>query len=406
MKFEYQARTPRGEVQSGTVESSSREAAVDILQRHKLIVTKLYSTEEEGGITFKIDIPFLTKKVNLRDISVFSRQLAILFTSEVPLVESLRTLADQTENSGFKEKIFKISDDVDSGTSFSKSIAKYPEIFSTFYVSMVRAGEVSGKLSESLLYLSDHYEREYDLMGKIKGAMYYPAFVLSALVVVMLIMLIFVIPSLTSILKESGQNLPIITRGIIGFVDFLRTKGWIIAVLLVVAVVFLLRWKKTPKGKKIWDKYLLKFPIYGDILKKICLNRFAENLSTLIKGGLPISKAMEVSADVVGNETYKDTILEAESGIRRGEFMSAIFKMKREIIPPLVTQMILIGEKTGRLPGVLENLSKFYQKEVARTTENLVSLIEPLLMLILGFGVGFVVVGVLMPIYQMAGSIF
>lgn len=407
MKFDYQARTSKGEVQSGTVEASSREAAVDILQRHKLIVTNLYSVDEgKGGLASKIELPDFFNKINLRDVSVFSRQLAILFTSEVPLVESLRTLAEQTENPVFKERIFKISDDVDSGTSFSKSIAKYPEIFSTFYVSLVRAGEVSGKLSESLLHLADHYEREYDLMGKIKGAMYYPAFVLVALVITMMIMLIFVIPSLTSILKESGQNLPVITRGIIAMVDFLRSKGWIILILLAAGVSFLLHWRTTPKGKKLWDEYILKAPIFGKILKEICLNRFSENLSTLIKGGLPISKAMEVTADVVGNEIYKDAILEAEAGIRRGEFMSAIFKTKREIIPPLVTQMVLIGEKTGRLPSVLENMAVFYQKEVSRTTENLVSLIEPLLMIVLGFGVGFVVVGVLMPIYQMAGSIF
>jgi len=406
MRFDYQARTPRGEIQSGTVEASSREAAVDILQRHKLIVTNLYSVGEGSGFASKINLPAFFNKISLRDVSVFSRQLAVLFTSEVPLVESLRTLSDQTENTGFKEKIIKISDDVDSGTSFSKSIAKYPEVFSTFYVSMVRAGEVSGKLSESLLYLSEHYEREYDLNSKVKGAMYYPAFVLVALLATMTIMLVFVIPSLTSILKESGQKLPIITQGIIAMVDFIRTKGWIIVILFAAGIVFILRWKATPKGKKIWDKYILKAPIFGKILREICLNRFAENLSTLINGGLPISKAMEVSADVVGNETYKEVILEAEAGIRRGEFMSAIFKMRKDIIPPLVTQMILIGEKTGRLPGVLENLAKFYQKEVARMTENLVSLVEPLLILILGFGVGFIVVGVLMPIYQMAGSIF
>lgn len=406
MRFDYQARTSKGEVQSGTVEASSREAAVDILQKHKLIVTNLYSVGESSGFAGKIEIPAFFNRINLRDVSVFSRQLAILFTSEVPLVESLRTLSDQTENTGFKEKIIKISDDVDSGTSFSKSIAKYPEIFSTFYVSMIRAGEVSGKLSESLLYLSEHYEREYDLMSKVKGAMYYPAFVLSALLITMTIMLVFVIPALTSILKESGQKLPIVTQAIISMVDFIRTKGWILLILIGVGVGFILRWKNTPNGKKGWDKYILKAPIFGKIFKEICLSRFSENLSTLIKGGLPISKAMEVSADVVGNEMYKEVILEAEAGIRRGEFMSAIFKTKREIIPPLVTQMILIGEKTGRLPSVLENLSKFYQKEVARMTENLVSLVEPLLILILGFGVGFIVVGVLMPIYQMAGSIF
>lgn len=405
MKFEYVARTSRGEVQSGTVETSSYEAAVEILQRHKLIVTSLRSVEEGKGLIERIEIPLFFKKVNLRDVSIFSRQLSILFASEVPLVEALRTMGNQTDKDVFKEKIFKIADDVDSGTAFSKAIAKYSEVFSAFYISLIRAGEISGKLSESLEYLADHFEREYNIMGKIKGAMYYPAFIFFALILVMIIMLVFVIPAVTSVLEESGRDLPLITRGIMALVNFLRTKGLILLAIFIIGLVYFFRWKSKPKGKKIWDKCILKAPIFGDIFTKICLSRFSSNLSTLIKGGLPISRAMEVTADVVGNETYKDIILEAEEGIRRGEFISATFKMKKEM-PPLVSQMILIGEKTGKLPAVLENLSVFYQKEVERMTENLVSLIEPLLILILGIGVGLIVVGVIMPIYQLAGAVF
>ncbi len=405
MKFEYQARTPKGEIQSGTVETSSYEAAVDILQRHKLIVTNLRSVEESRGFIGKVEIPLFIKRVSLRDVSVFSRQLATLFSSEVPLVESLRTMGNQVDNPRFKEKILKISDDVDSGTAFSKALSKYPEIFSTLYISMIRAGEVSGKLSETLEYLANHYEREYDLMGKIKGAMYYPAFIFVSLIVVMILMLVFVIPSLTKVLEESGQNLPMSTRVIVSVTNFLRLRGWILLILLSIGFVFFLRWKKGKKGKKIWDRYMLMIPVFGKIFREISLSRFSGNLSTLIRGGLPISRAMEVTADVVGNETYKDIILEAEEGIRRGEFMSATFKMRKEV-PPLVTQMILVGEKTGKLSFVLENLAKFYQKEVDRMTENLVSLVEPLMIIVLGLAVGFVVVGIIMPIYQLAGSVF
>jgi len=405
MKFEYVARTSKGEVQSGTVETSSHEAAVEILQRHKLIVTSLRSVEEIRGLIGKIELPFFFKKINLRDVSIFSRQLSILFASEVPLVEALRTMGNQTDKAVFKEKIFKIADDVDSGTAFSKTLTKYPEVFSAFYISLIRAGEVSGKLSESLEYLASHFEKEYNIMGKIKGAMYYPAFIFFALILVMIIMLVFVIPAITSVLEESGGDLPVITKGIIALVNFLRTKGWILFALFAIGLVYFFHWKSKPKGKKVWDKYILKAPIFGKIISKLALSRFSSNLSTLIKGGLPISKAMEITADVVGNETYKDIILEAEEGIRRGEFISATFKMKNEI-PPLVSQMILIGEKTGKLPFVLENLSLFYEKEVERMTENLVSLIEPLLILILGLGVGFIVVGIIMPIYQLAGSVF
>ncbi len=251
MKFEYQARTPKGEIQSGTVETSSYEAAVDILQRHKLIVTNLRSVEESRGFIGKVEIPLFIKRVSLRDVSVFSRQLATLFSSEVPLVESLRTMGNQVDNPRFKEKILKISDDVDSGTAFSKALSKYPEIFSTLYISMIRAGEVSGKLSETLEYLANHYEREYDLMGKIKGAMYYPAFIFVSLIVVMILMLVFVISSLTKGLEESGQNLPMSTRVIVSVTNFLRLRGWILLILLSIGFVFFLRWKKGKKGKKI-----------------------------------------------------------------------------------------------------------------------------------------------------------
>ncbi|PIS35766.1 MAG: hypothetical protein COT36_00880 [Parcubacteria group bacterium CG08_land_8_20_14_0_20_38_56] len=405
MKFEYQARTPKGTVQSGIVEVSSQEAAIDILQRHNLIVTSLREIEEAPSFFKKLEIPLITKKVSLRDVSIFSRQLAILFVSEVPLVESLRTMGNQVGNSRFREKIFKISDNVESGTAFSKALSKYPEIFSSFYVSMIRAGELSGKLSESLSYLADHYESEYDIMSKVKGSMYYPAFIFCALIIVMTIMLLFVIPALTSVLEESGQGLPTVTRIIMAFTMFLRSWGWILFIFLAGGIVFFLYWKATAKGKKIWDKFILKVPVFGELFKKISLARFSENLSTLITGGLPISKSMEVAADVVGNETYRDIILKAEAGIRRGEFMSSIFKMEKEM-PPLITQMILIGEKTGKLPAVLKNSAEFYKKEVTRMTDNLVSLVEPLMILVLGAAVGFIVVGIIMPIYQMAGTVF
>ena len=399
MKFNYQARTKEGEVQMGTIEAPNREVAASLLQKQGFYLTFLEEAEKKPFYARKIK---LFEKVSRKDIVIFSRQLSILFKSQVPLLESLRTLARQAKDP-FKEKIVKISEEIEGGSSLSNALALYPEIFSTLYVSMVKSGEVSGKLSEVLTYLADHLERDYELNSKLKGAMIYPIFILGVLFLVGLVMIYYVLPQLTGILKEIGGNLPLLTKVIIAFSDFLRTKGYLIFIPLILVILYIQRYIKTKEGKKVFDEISLKVPVLGSFLKMTSLARFAGNLSTLISGGLPIVKALEVTEGVVGNTLYKEMIFETMEAVRRGETISSVLGKYPEIVPPLVTQMAIVGERTGQLDNALENIVDFYQKEVERGVDRLISLIEPILLIFLGSIVGIFVSAILLPIYNIGG---
>lgn len=401
MKFNYQARTKEGEVQAGTVEAPSREAALTLLQRHGFYVTLLEGTEAK---------PFYAKRIKFferisdKEIVVFSRQLAIMFSSRVPLAESLETLSKQTKNPIFKEKILKLAKEVEGGSSFSKALARYPKIFSPFFISMVRSGEVSGKLSESLTYLANHLERELNLRSKMLGAMIYPSFILSMFFIVGAVMVFFIIPPLAQVLEQSVEKLPAITKITLSTAAFLKTKGWILMLFLIFLVFFVLRYSKTKEGKELFDQISLKTPLIGNLFKKIYLARFAENLSTLIAGGLPIAQALEITGEVVGNVVYKRIIFSARDDVRRGEAISSVLARYPEMIPPLVTQMALVGERTGRLDASLMNVVNFYQEDVNRTLDGMISILEPMLIIFLGIMVGGLVVSVFMPLYKFMGN--
>lgn len=398
MKFNYQARTKKGEVQTGTVEASSQEAALTLLQRYGLVITLLEKSEEA---------PFYAKKIRLlerippKDIVNFSRQLSLMFKSRIPLVQALQTIAEQTKNSGFREKITAVSQEVEGGTSFSQALTHYPKLFSSFYINMAKSGEASGTLSESLSYLADHLEKEYFLLSKIKGAMLYPILILAVVIGVLVMMVYFVIPQLSTVLETGGQELPLLTKVVLAFSAFVRQFGWLLLILFVGLLVFLFRYIKTPAGKLIWDKTLLHLPLIGPFLKMIYLSRFAENLSTLVKGGLPISQALEITSDIVGNQVYREVIFEIRDEVRRGERISKQLEDHPELFPPLLAQMVMVGEKTGTLDQSLMSVVEFYQKEIDRSIDNLLSILEPVMVLFLGLIVAVLMAAVLMPIYKM-----
>jgi len=399
MKFDYQARTKTGEIQAGVIEASSREAAVSILQKYGLYVTILEEVEEVPFYARKIK--FL-EKISPKERVLFSRQLSIMFASKVSLVESLRTLASQSRNPDFREKISKISEDVEGGTAFSSALSKYPEIFSSFYVAMVKAGEASGKLSEALSYLAEHLEREYHLMNRIKGAMFYPALVFLVVLLVLGLMIFFIIPQLTEVLKETGQELPVITKIAMALSGFLRKWALIFISILVILIVASFRYHKTKDGKEFFDKISLKIPFIGNFLKLIYLSRFAENLSTLISGGLPIAQCLEITSRIVGNSVYQEIIFQARDEVRRGEQISSVLARFPEAFPPVFTQMTLVGERSGALDKTLTHLVSFYQKETERAAESFLSVLEPLLIIFLGGVVGGLIAAFLLPLYQIA----
>jgi type II secretory pathway component PulF len=399
MQFNYQARTKDGRIQVGVVEAASSEAAASLLQKYGLYVTLLEEVKTKPVYAKTIK---LFSKVSSKDLVMFSRQLSILFKSKIPLVESLEVLTLQTKKPVFREKIGAIAERVEAGVTLSAALAEHPKLFSAFYVSMVKSGESSGKLSEALEYLADHLEKEYELVSKIRGAMIYPALVLAVVVVVLFLVMFFIVPSLTKVLEETGQELPLITRITIGFSNFLRKLGWVFlggTVALIFAVFYSFR---TAAGKAFLDKVYLKLPLFGSFFRMVYLSRFAENLSTLISGGLPIAVALEISGEVVGNTVYKNIINKTRDEVRKGESIGSVLERYPSLFPPVFTQMTLIGEKTGTLDSTLTNLVSFYRKEVDRAVVSLLSIIEPVLVIFLGLIVTGIIASVLLPLYNMS----
>ncbi len=400
MKFNYLARSKEGQIQKGIVEASSEEAALTVLQKFGLFVTSLEVIKPLPVYAKQIK---LFNKISQKEIVVFSRQLSIMFASQVPIVEALLAIARQTEKPELAEKIRKVSEEVEGGTPLSSALSLYPSIFSAFFVNMVRSGEASGKLSEALEYLADHLEKENNFQGKIKGAMIYPLFVISVFILVFLLMIYWVMPPLMTILVEADTELPWTTKFIMTVTDFSRSWGWTVLLALAAFVIFFLRYIKTPTGKQFSDTNVLKVPVVGPLLKKIYLSRFAENISTLISGGLPIAQALEISGEVVGNSVYKGIIFKVRDEVRKGESMSSVLENYPKEFPPLFIQMVTVGEKTGKIESSLVNVVNFYQKEVDRSVDNLIGLLEPIMMIVLGLGVGILMASILLPMYQIGG---
>ncbi len=407
MKFQYTARTQEGKLESDIIEASSVEAAISVLQNQQLIITDIKPFSEAENLTFNKLVDQLLSyfnRVKNEEIVLFTKQLAVLIQAKVPLVQSLKVMAKQVVNPKFSKIIANVADDVDAGAVFSRALAKHPKVFSNFFIQMVRSGEISGRLEETLTYLSDYINRQYLLNSKVRGAMIYPAFIVAAFIAVSTVMLIWVIPNLTAILTESGQQLPLVTRLLIGSSDFMKNWGWLLFIVLFIVIYFIvISIKKSPEWRYAYDGLKLRLPIFGELLKKIYLARFSETLSTLSSAGIAISQSLEITADVVGNAVYRRIILEADEAVRKGSNISVVFARYPEILP-MVTQMVSIGEQTGKLDTILKQVSIFFTEEVNRAFDNLVNLIEPILIVVLGLGVGILVAAILLPIYNLVNA--
>lgn len=402
MKFNYIARRPTGQSQTGVIEAKNREEAISALQKAGLIIIGLQEKEEVS--IFAREIKFF-QRITTRDIVDFSRQFAVLFSAKISLVEALRTIGKQTRKTSLKDIILKMADDVEAGTVLSAALEKYPKIFSPFYINMVKSGEVAGNLEGVLNYLADYLEKQYYLISRIKGAMIYPAFVLCGFIVVAILMFVTIIPQLTSILEETGQMLPLTTRMIIFISDTLINWWWLILLLLLGgAGSFYYYLQNFPEAQRFLDNLKLKLPVFGQIFQKFYLARLSDSLGTLIKGGISIMQALTVSADIVGNKVIREIILEAREEVRIGNTISSVFEKHKEI-PFTVSQMLAVGEQTGSMDEVLKKIADFYSKEVDSTVSTLSQLIEPILIVILGIGVGILVSAILMPIYNLAGGL-
>ncbi|OGL75688.1 hypothetical protein A3F52_03545 [Candidatus Uhrbacteria bacterium RIFCSPHIGHO2_12_FULL_47_11] len=403
MKFYYKARTQTGEIQTGNVEATNRTAALEVLHRHNLVVIGIKERDQASLLNKDLAI---FSGVRGRDIVVFSRSLSSLFDAGVPLVEAIRVVAEQVENAYLKKSLFEVATDVDGGVSFSRALSQHPNIFSTFYVNMVKTGEVSGNLQKTLSYLADYLESEFNLKSKIKSALTYPIFIVFVFIIVGLIMLLFVIPNLGKVLQQiSPDKLPAITKGLFAVSDFVREWWWIIIfglIGLVAAAIFYIR---TPDGRQMWHDLQLRVPVFGPLLKKIYQARFANNLSTLIRGGLPIIQSLKISGDVVGNLTYTRIVNEVADQVKTGATIESVLKKYPTHFSTLATQMVAVGEKSGKLEGILQKVAAFYEQDINRTVENLTALIEPIMIIVLGIGVAIVVASIIIPMYSVITSI-
>jgi len=401
VKYFYQARSKEGKIETGTVEASSKESAAVLLQKYNIFVT---SIKEQSPSFFK-STPAFFSRVSRKDLAIFSRQLSVMLQARVPVVQSLKSLAVQTKNPGFKDKIVKISQLVEEGEPLSEAFGTYPETFNVFYTSLIRTGEASGKISESLYYLSEHLEREHDIISQIRSALIYPAFVIAVLVIVVLIVMFFVMPRLMDLIKETTSKPPFFTTLMINFYGFLMNYGWIILVAFFSLVTFLVYYMTTKEGRRRYDKWSLKAPLLGEFLKKVFLIEFAENISTLIGAGLTINKALQITRDTINNFTYKKIITETEESVSEGQRISSVLLKYPEYVPAFVVQMVQVGEETGTLDKNLMQIVDFYQKEVNRAVQTFTALLEPILIIFLGIVVAFLAVSVIEPLYGTLGSL-
>lgn len=399
--YEYKATNQGGEQVEGMVEAPTEGVAASVLTDRGFVIVSLKEGKKHRG---EIDLPFLNR-IKVKDIVIFSRQLAVMASATVPIVRALRILADQTKNPRMKNIVSEIGDEVDGGAKLSQALARYPKVFSDFFISMVKSGETSGKLDEVLNYLADQQERDYDLHAKIKGAMIYPAFIVFGLIVVGFLMSIFVLPKLTSILTESGAELPVTTKFLVVGSDFMTNYWWLVLIALV-GGFFGFRFLTGGRGplKSQWDFLKLKLPIFGGLFQRIYVVRITQSLSTLIVGGVPLVTALRIAADVVGNNVYEDLLRRTVKEVEDGRSIASLL-LESDAIPTMVSQMMRVGEQTGKLDQILSKLTDFYSRELENMVANLVTLIEPLIMMVMGAAVGFVVVSILLPMYNLSAGI-
>ncbi len=397
--FQYKAIDRNNKTVSGLVEAPTEEFAVDTLREKGLDIVSL-AIKSEFDLNKLIN--FLNR-VKPKDLVVFSRQFSVLISASVAMVQSLRILADQTENPHFKSIIYEIAEEVDGGARLSEVLARHPEVFSNFFVSVIRSGESSGKLDEVLEYLANEMEKDYDMTSKIKGAMIYPAFVLSGLGIVGVAMMIFIVPKLTAILTETGTELPIATKILIGTSNFMVNYWWILVTALIGVIIGIKFLINRPEGRRLLDVLKLKLPIFGRLFRMIYLVRFTRSMNTLIVGGVNITKGLQITAEIVDNSIYRDLIEQTIKEVEDGNSISSVFVESKEI-PKMVSQMMTIGEKTGKLDVIFESITRFYGREIDNMVANLMTLMEPIIMIVLGVGVGLMVAAIIMPMYNMASN--
>ncbi|MBI5077827.1 MAG: type II secretion system F family protein [Candidatus Yonathbacteria bacterium] len=398
MLFIYKAVTKDGRETSGNIEAQNQDSAINTLQRSGLVVVLVRPADKKPFFEFDVNI---FNRVSVKEVSIISRQIATLLDAHVPALKTFRIVASESENPVIAKKFTEISDDIQNGVLISGALFKHPRLFSDFYVNMVVGGEESGKLAETFGALADYLERSYELISKVRGALIYPAFVISTFVVVMILMFTLVIPKLSEIITQSGQDVPFYTTIVIKTSFLLVNYGMFVA--MVLATVFFFVWRFT-RGTSFLAHTKLWFPVIGNLYRTLYLSRVADNMFVMLSNGISMVRSLEITAKVVDNEIFQNILTDAVTKVKAGSPLSKTLEGRKEI-PSVMLQMIKVGEETGELGNILQKLSVFYQREVTNAINTVISMIEPAMIVALGIGVGGVLASVLIPIYQIAGNI-
>jgi len=395
MQFAYKAKDSAGKVTEGIVEAADQKAAMDRLRAQKLSVMEVKPSTAKKAKKGKVDN---------KDVVMFSRQLSTLVSAGVPIVQGLNILEAQAESPGFKYVVGTLRGDIEAGLSIADAMAKHPQAFTELYVAMIKAGEVGGILDTILERLSAYLEANEALKSKVKSAMMYPTVVFSAAFLITIFLIIFVIPIFKDIFSGFGAELPFVTRIIISISDFLRSKILYMLPVIGLAVWGFKKWMKTSAGQEKIDDVSLKLPVVGILLKKVAIAKFSRTLGTLIKSGVPILQGLETVAKTAGNRVIERAINSSRDSIKEGGRISDPLK-KANIFPPMVIQMISVGEETGGLDNMLNKIADFYDQEVDVAVKGLTSMIEPLIMIVLGLVIGTIVIAMFMPMFALGDMV-
>lgn len=404
--FEYKARDRGGKVVAATMEATSQREVATTLREKGLFVSEIKAPKK--GLNADIKLPAWLdpgSRPNMRDVTVFSRQFATVINAGLPVVQSLSILQRQTEKEGFKNALKRIREDVETGLPLSDAMAKFPGIFNRLYVYLVKAGEVSGNLDGILERVAAYMEKQAELRGKIRTALTYPTVVLVIALAVTFFLLTGIVPQFAQILDQLGGDLPLITRVLIAISDFLRTLWWLLALIIVGAVVGLIFWYRTDNGRHVLDALMLRLPVLGVLIQKTAIANFSNTFGLLLHSGVNIIESIDITKGSAGNVIVEDILEETKEAVQRGEQISATLMKYPKVFPPLVSSMTAIGEETGAVDSMMQKIAQFYEREVDEAVSSLTAALEPMLIVFLGVVVGFIVAGMFLPMFSIIGTL-
>ena len=397
----WKGRTTAGEIQTGEMTLDSQAEVLAQLRKKRIIAQ--FVREKPKSVSFKFDLK-RAQSVSTKDLAIFTRQFATMITAGLPLVQCLDILSQQSENATLKKIITQVMHDVEAGSTLAEALGKHPKVFDTLFVNMVEAGEAGGVLDDILMRLATYIEKAEALKRKVKSAMTYPTVVLVVAVGTTVFMLLFIIPVFAKIFRDFGGELPLQTKIVLALSNFLRNFWWLGLGMIAAAIIAFKRFYATNQGEMVIDRVKLRLPILGDLLRKAAIARFTRTLGTLISSGVPILTGLEITARTAGNRVIQEAVLATRASIREGETIAAPLRQS-EVFPPMVVQMIAVGEETGALDEMLNKIANFYDDEVNTAVDTLTSIIEPLMIVVMGLLVGGMVVAMYMPMFKLINVI-